>query len=896
MTKQPFPDVVKACGKLLARLFFATDNFVRTRIVAAFRQSSRHLQVGTQAVDDDILLPIVRVVRSSSYLFFFFFFSLSLPLSLSPSSHTPESQQQLDSNDPVARGLTLQALAYLSCLLVSRHDIQFRILERLDATQASEALAALLAVERVMLLSDSFTEALVRRASVLLESANSGATSTVFKLALIRVLGACGGGPVVSGKVRELLGSVLVQCPAEAFVTRTLESLTQLTLRSFSGAEQHIETLFRWIQTDNRPLVQIVALRGLASLVRKSPIHLQHHASQVLALIAGYPLSSLGQEKVLAGLLAVLAFLGRHWSVAKSAIDSRPVAALLSHSSSLVRRWALRAMGRAAAAFPASAQQLGDYCLARLKEAPRDAMHADFARGSEFLRVCLSLMRSTLWASRIFLALLESAKGCSALMHSISVGAMCFGHCLDAPCLTKASKELANFAQQSVSAADGELYCGTMLTYLRLRGSLADSTVLGSFNAAMASHAAQLPGWRVTFYRVAREAMHVNQCAFAASVWLLLTKYVETEEYGKWLMALYEICQGESELQKRRLSECCRHWRRASTLIAACTGQSINVVQPSDRSAQAVSRNNVFRFQRLYVRWRIAFLEASPNREDVLRRLGQEARELAWSFADFDAATKQFFQDVQWCLATLDDGSSNGSSNSSSSSNSTIVQPRRMGPYYSSLSTHFCPLLEKEQQQLHHTKGAAIQDLLFGFRLASGGLPRYFFRSVPRISVDLSIVKPKQLESWNLAQWDLGHCLTVDGVIRSSFPMLRPKTVEITVSVLRTPDNKQATSATAVTAAQACRLLCYDQHGPDLSQISLVGNQVYQAKIISGESFSVPIMVVFPETPKSQYVLRFKVVIMDSDDNAYNLALSCVAFSMLWSGEGSATSLIAAVK
>ncbi len=66
--------------------------------------------------------------------------------------------------------------------------MQFRILERLDSTNYLEAMAALLAVERVLPLSESFAAALVKRALPLIES---DTTAHAFKLGLIRVLGLC---------------------------------------------------------------------------------------------------------------------------------------------------------------------------------------------------------------------------------------------------------------------------------------------------------------------------------------------------------------------------------------------------------------------------------------------------------------------------------------------------------------------------------------------------------------------------------------------------------------------------------------------------------------------------------------------------------------------------------
>ena len=112
---QPFPDVVNGCVLLLAKLFLGAENFVRTRIVTALRTCSRHLVAEASDIEG-ILSPIVRV---------------------------------LDSNDPVARTLTLEAIGHLSRLLGSRDDIQFRLLERLDSGDHFEAQARSLTLARL---------------------------------------------------------------------------------------------------------------------------------------------------------------------------------------------------------------------------------------------------------------------------------------------------------------------------------------------------------------------------------------------------------------------------------------------------------------------------------------------------------------------------------------------------------------------------------------------------------------------------------------------------------------------------------------------------------------------------------------------------------------------------
>jgi hypothetical protein len=163
-----------------------------------------------------------------------------------------------------------------------------------------------------MNLSESFALALLRRAPPLLLQPS---TAHLFKLGLIRVLGFCSGpaGP----PAKELLMSVLVQNPAEAFVVRCLDSLSRITARSFQDVDAQMDLLLGWLKSDERPLVQVAAIRGLALLVRKSPVHLHRHLPSVLALITAYQRLERRHDNVLAALLALLAFQARHCLVSK---------------------------------------------------------------------------------------------------------------------------------------------------------------------------------------------------------------------------------------------------------------------------------------------------------------------------------------------------------------------------------------------------------------------------------------------------------------------------------------------------------------------------------------------------------------------------------------------------
>lgn len=87
-----------------------------------------------------------------------------------------------------------------------------------------------------------------------------------------------------------------------------------------------------------------------------------------------------------------------------------------------------------------------------------------------------------------------------------------------------------------------------------------------------------------------------------------------------------------------------------------------------------------------------------------------------------------------------------------------------------------------------------------------------------------------------------------------------------------------------ISHAAACRLLAYDARVPTAATANIVmgPTQVYHGLVISGDSFSLPILAEFPEQPKTQYVLRLRVLVTADDSRTYDLALHCVSYASLY--------------
>lgn len=89
--------------------------------------------------------------------------------------------------------------------------------------------------------------------------------------------------------------------------------------------------------------------------------------------------------------------------------------------------------------------------------------------------------------------------------------------------------------------------------------------------------------------------------------------------------------------------------------------------------------------------------------------------------------------------------------------------------------------------------------------------------------------------------------------------------------------------ARRVTRTAACRLLAYDARVQTAAaaSIALGPTLVYHGSVISGDAFSIPLLVEFPELPKAQYVVRLRVFVTADDSRTYDLALHCVSYTSL---------------
>lgn len=777
----------------------------------------------------------------------------------------------------MARGLTLEVLGHLASLLGARDDVQYRVLERLDSSHHLETAAALYAAQRVMPLSEPFTQALVKRAPQLLQGAH---TSTSLQVRLLAVLGSCGAHAAPAA--RAILQSELERSLGEAHTTQTLASLTRLALLGgASHIDAHAQCLMRTAHVDGRPRVQLAAAQGLALLVRRAPQRMLPHSSTILALVAAHAGAESVRESVLAALVAVVAFLARHWPTARAEYDTEPLASLLAAPSPRVRLWTLRALGCAALAFPRAAEQLGAYCCAQVTRAD-----ASLLGSSGVLRACLMLMGSDAWAPRVFEALVARSASMPQLLPCLAVAARSYATHLR----LRGAMVAPELVVQLSARADAAIVLGehghsafaAALVCLIRVGAVA--SVLGDLiGRAARAHCDAHPPWRWALYRVARQAStRLGLHDATAAVWQQLVPYVSWEAHQKWLLALLALSRSEAARSAGHWSDACMHSRRALVLLAACSGQYMTATSATAGGVSSVHRALPFRFQRLWIEWRIGVLECAPERLPLLRELADVAA--MREFVDVDDSTALYAAHAQWCLSALASGSP--------TDDACVPLPNgKPTVAVTPLSTHYLPALRAAL--VEPLSAAQRADLLHGFRAATAALPPYFFTPVPRVHVEVTIVKPLAVVEGLSSSSTSGFSLVVDGIIRTagSTSRFRPKSVELTVSVLQSSDKARLVSAewmcllfffAQITASSSCSLICRLLAAcprvptAAMQHITALSSQLYRTPLISGESFRVPVLVSLPDQPRSQYVVQLSVTVVDARHVPHPMAVVCV--------------------
>ncbi|CAG8535421.1 373_t:CDS:10, partial [Funneliformis mosseae] len=250
LDETPTPDIIHGTLLFFAERFKDSDhNVIRRCILKILKDSEKHISRNSQSSELD------QTIRKIFFLL--------------------ENQ----SNDPIARALTLRCLGCMSVLLIERLDIQHGILQRLDSSVEIEASAAIFAADKLCSKTEKFSALAYEKFVTLLQANN---VSLAFKTKLIRVFRHMHRDINLARKTRIICLQLLKQYPDEEFILTILKTLTFLSNRALVDRTDHINLLFKYVQDDPRERVKTSSLAYLIKIAQKD---LTFETSHVLILL-----------------------------------------------------------------------------------------------------------------------------------------------------------------------------------------------------------------------------------------------------------------------------------------------------------------------------------------------------------------------------------------------------------------------------------------------------------------------------------------------------------------------------------------------------------------------------------------------------------------------------------
>ncbi|ESP02279.1 hypothetical protein LOTGIDRAFT_91873, partial [Lottia gigantea] len=230
--KYPFPILINSALLKLADVFRAGNNFIRLCILKVTQQSEKHLD---KIINVDEFIKRIFTV--------------------------------LHSNDPVARAITLRTLGSIAGIISEKKNVHHSITMSLDSHDTVEVEAAIFAANHFSAVSKVFAAGICNK---LAEMISGLATPVDMKLQLILIFQHMHHDITTAAKVKKMCTSLLECYPACRFVILTLDTMTQLAVRSLFSVQEHVELLLKYLQTDCRQPVKLICLKNLKQLAKIS--------------------------------------------------------------------------------------------------------------------------------------------------------------------------------------------------------------------------------------------------------------------------------------------------------------------------------------------------------------------------------------------------------------------------------------------------------------------------------------------------------------------------------------------------------------------------------------------------------------------------------------------------
>lgn len=234
--KYPFPILINSGMLKLAELFRQGPNFLKMCVLRVCQESERQLDKVTSV--DELVRRVVTVINS---------------------------------NDPVARALTLRVLGAIAPIIPERAAVHHKVRSSLDSQDTVELEAAMYAARRFAARSKTFS---VDMCPKLLEMISGQATSLPVKIRLIPIFQHMHHDAATAGQVRAACLSMLPSYPGHTFLLTTLHTLTTLATHTLVDVPGQVALLLAHLTSDPRQAVRLGILRDLLLLAAPDTAHL----------------------------------------------------------------------------------------------------------------------------------------------------------------------------------------------------------------------------------------------------------------------------------------------------------------------------------------------------------------------------------------------------------------------------------------------------------------------------------------------------------------------------------------------------------------------------------------------------------------------------------------------
>jgi len=235
-SQYPFPILINSGMLKLAELFRQGSNFLKMCVLRVCQQSSLHLDKVTSV--DELVRRVITVINS---------------------------------NDPVARALTLRVLGSIAAIIPERKAVHHKVRCSLDSQDQVELYAAIYAANKFAARSKTFSTDICPKLLVMIQGP---ATSLPVKLKLLPIFQHMHHSATTAAQVRSACLSMLPLYPGQSFLLVALRTLTSLATHTLVDIPSQVTLLLEHLSKDPRQQVRLALLSDLSLLAREDTAHL----------------------------------------------------------------------------------------------------------------------------------------------------------------------------------------------------------------------------------------------------------------------------------------------------------------------------------------------------------------------------------------------------------------------------------------------------------------------------------------------------------------------------------------------------------------------------------------------------------------------------------------------